>query len=140
MIIYKVSARVRQLRFFRGFQDLQTNNRSNSHRFILTPCAQDLISGDEIISDSYDLIEKDGVVYEVDCAMITEGAVQVSEYSWHRGLVPKQELTIAQTLEPTLLLRRPMRVPMTRLFRSTTSSTLSVFSRPNLTRSHTFLT
>ncbi len=27
---------------------------------------QDIISGDEIISDSYDLKEIDGVVYEVD--------------------------------------------------------------------------
>ncbi|KAK4241688.1 putative translationally-controlled tumor protein [Achaetomium macrosporum] len=37
----------------------------------------DIISGDEIISDSYDLKEVDGVVYEADCAMITEGAVNV---------------------------------------------------------------
>jgi len=37
-----------------------------------------LISGDEIISDSYDLKEVDGVVYEVDCAMITLGAVEVN--------------------------------------------------------------
>ncbi|KAH6624406.1 translationally-controlled tumor protein [Chaetomium sp. MPI-SDFR-AT-0129] len=37
----------------------------------------DIITGDEIISDSYDLKEVDGVVYEVDCAMITENAVQV---------------------------------------------------------------
>ncbi|KAG7290395.1 hypothetical protein NEMBOFW57_000395 [Staphylotrichum longicolle] len=37
----------------------------------------DIISGDEIISDSYDLIEVDGVVYEADCAMITEGNVEV---------------------------------------------------------------
>jgi len=38
---------------------------------------KDLITGDEIISDSYDMKEVDGVVYEVDCAMITVGAVQV---------------------------------------------------------------
>ncbi|KAK3301960.1 Mss4-like protein [Chaetomium strumarium] len=37
----------------------------------------DIISGDEIISDSYDLKEVDGVAYEADCAMITEGAVNV---------------------------------------------------------------
>jgi hypothetical protein len=37
----------------------------------------DIISGDEIISDSYDLKEIDGVAYEADCAMITEGAVNV---------------------------------------------------------------
>ncbi len=39
---------------------------------------QDLITGDEVMSDSYDLKEVDNVVYEVDCAMITLGAVEVS--------------------------------------------------------------
>ncbi|AEO69472.1 fffa406d-0d82-40f0-8194-bfef354b750b [Thermothielavioides terrestris] len=38
---------------------------------------KDIITDDEIISDSYDLKEVDGIVYEVDCAMITEGAVEV---------------------------------------------------------------
>ncbi|KAF5873821.1 putative translationally-controlled tumor protein [Botrytis fragariae] len=38
---------------------------------------KDVITGDEIISDSYDLKEVDGVVYEVDCSMITIGAVSV---------------------------------------------------------------
>ncbi|KAL0931937.1 translationally-controlled tumor protein, partial [Colletotrichum truncatum] len=38
---------------------------------------KDIITGDEIISDSYDLKEIDGTVYEADCAMITEGAVNV---------------------------------------------------------------
>jgi hypothetical protein len=32
------------------------------------------------MSDSYDMNEIDGVVYEVDCAMITEGAVSVGEW------------------------------------------------------------
>lgn len=31
------------------------------------------------MSDSYDMTEVDGVVYEVDCAMIVEGAVEVSK-------------------------------------------------------------
>ena len=44
---------------------------------------QDIITGDEIISDSYDLKEIDGVVYEVDCDMITLGAVEVSAYYPH---------------------------------------------------------
>jgi len=39
---------------------------------------KDIITGDEIISDSYDLKEVDGVVYEVDCDMITLGAVEVN--------------------------------------------------------------
>ncbi|KAK3296151.1 translationally-controlled tumor protein [Chaetomium fimeti] len=38
---------------------------------------KDVITDDEIISDSYDMKEVDGVAYEVDCAMITEGAVNV---------------------------------------------------------------
>ncbi|KAH8909609.1 translationally controlled tumor-associated [Coniochaeta sp. PMI_546] len=38
---------------------------------------KDVITDDEIISDSYDLKEVDGIVYEADCAMITEGAVEV---------------------------------------------------------------
>jgi hypothetical protein len=41
---------------------------------------QDIITDDEIISDSYDLKEVDGVVYEVDCQMITLGAVSIGEY------------------------------------------------------------
>jgi hypothetical protein len=32
-----------------------------------------------MISDSYDLKDIDGVVYEADCAMIEEGAVEVSK-------------------------------------------------------------
>ncbi|KAL2888341.1 Translationally-controlled tumor protein [Ceratocystis lukuohia] len=37
----------------------------------------DILTGDEMISDSYDLKEIDNVVYEADCAMITLGAVNV---------------------------------------------------------------
>jgi len=38
---------------------------------------KDALTDDEIISDSYDIKEVDGVAYEVDCQMIIEGAVQV---------------------------------------------------------------
>lgn len=34
---------------------------------------QDIITGDELISDSYDLKEIDGTVYEADCKKITIG-------------------------------------------------------------------
>jgi hypothetical protein len=34
---------------------------------------KDLITGDEIISDSYDLKEVDGVAYEANCSRITVG-------------------------------------------------------------------
>ncbi|KAH6687366.1 translationally-controlled tumor protein [Plectosphaerella plurivora] len=38
----------------------------------------DILTGDEIISDSFDLKDIDGVVFEADCAMIEEGAVAVN--------------------------------------------------------------
>ncbi|PHH82296.1 hypothetical protein CDD83_3304 [Cordyceps sp. RAO-2017] len=38
---------------------------------------KDILTGDEILSDSYNLKEVDGIVYEADCAMITEEAVNV---------------------------------------------------------------
>jgi len=38
---------------------------------------KDAISGDEVMSDSYDMKEVDGIAYEVDCQMITLGAVEV---------------------------------------------------------------
>ncbi|KAJ3509067.1 hypothetical protein NM208_g15720 [Fusarium decemcellulare] len=38
---------------------------------------KDILTGDELISDSYDLKEIDGIVYEADCAMIEEGGVSV---------------------------------------------------------------
>lgn len=45
------------------------------------PSQQDKLTGDEIISDSFDLKEVDGVAYEADCAMITLGAVNVGAYT-----------------------------------------------------------
>lgn len=40
---------------------------------------KDVITDDEMISDSYDLKEVDGIVYEADCAMIEEGGVTVGK-------------------------------------------------------------
>jgi len=45
--------------------------------FLLNPALQDVLTGDEIISDSFDLKEVDNIVYEADCSMITEGAVDI---------------------------------------------------------------
>lgn len=39
--------------------------------------SQDIVSGDEIISDSWKLIDVDDVVYEVDCKMVTLGSENV---------------------------------------------------------------
>ncbi|KUJ12711.1 translationally controlled tumor protein [Mollisia scopiformis] len=39
---------------------------------------KDILTGDEVMSDSYDIKEVDGAVYEVDCSMITLGAVEVN--------------------------------------------------------------
>jgi len=38
---------------------------------------KDIVSGDEIISDSWKLIDVDDVVYEVDCKMVTLGSDNV---------------------------------------------------------------
>jgi hypothetical protein len=48
---------------------------------LLTPSAQDLITDDEILSDSYDIKEIDGVAYEVDCRKITVGGESFSAHS-----------------------------------------------------------
>lgn len=45
------------------------------------PAQQDILTGDEIISDSYDLKDVDGIVFEADCAMIEEGAVTIGSYN-----------------------------------------------------------
>lgn len=42
---------------------------------------KDIITEDEMISDSYDLKEIDNVVYEADCAMIEEGGVDVGMFA-----------------------------------------------------------
>ena len=39
---------------------------------------KDIVSGDEIISDSWKLIDIDDVVYEVDCKMVTQGAENIN--------------------------------------------------------------
>lgn len=44
-----------------------------SPRHQLTHLAQDVISGDELISDSYDLQTVGGVIYEANCSKITVG-------------------------------------------------------------------
>ena len=55
---------------------------------------QDLVTGDEIISDSYKLIDVDDVVYEIDCKKITKGGVSVDI-----GANPSAEGEDAEALE-----------------------------------------
>jgi hypothetical protein len=43
--------------------------------------SQDLLTDDEIISDSYDIKEIDGVAYEADCRKITVGGEQFGTLS-----------------------------------------------------------
>ena len=60
-----------------SFSHRSLENFSISQSFCERPYAnafwQDLITGDEIISDSYGLKEIDGVAYEADCKKITIG-------------------------------------------------------------------
>lgn len=43
----------------------------------LTSYAQDIVTGDELLSDSYDIKEIDGAVYEADCKKITVGGENI---------------------------------------------------------------
>lgn len=77
MIIYKVRERYRKKR-----QD--TKERVANRR---PPRPQDIITGDEVLSDSYDIKEVDGVVYEADGAMITvKKGVDVGTYTFSLAL------------------------------------------------------
>ncbi len=88
---------------------------------------QDIITDDEIISDSYDLKEIDGVVYEADCKKITVGGETFGMLSPTTYTVtPRQRADKAQTLVPTLLPRRLRRVPTMPPRPRSMSSTLSV--------------
>ena len=61
------------------FALLCASPRKHSTDTVLT-CSQDIITGDEIISDSYDLKEIDGVAYEADCRKITVGGETFGAY------------------------------------------------------------
>lgn len=53
---------------------LGINSKSLSHD---AHTLQDIITGDELLSDSYDLKEIDGAVYEADCKKISIGAENI---------------------------------------------------------------
>lgn len=58
------------------------------------PATKDLITGDEIISDSYKLIDIDDVVYEIDCKKVVKKGVDVDI-----GANPSAEGDDAEALE-----------------------------------------
>ena len=85
--------------------------------------AQDILTGDEIISDSYDLKEIDGVAYEADCRKITIGGEQFGGCPRSESRI--QQTNTTQTLVPMLPPRSKRRVPRTKPSRRSTSSTPS---------------
>jgi hypothetical protein len=90
-----------------------------------------------MISDSYDLIDIDGVAYEADCRMVTVGGESFGALPTTppRALIlARPRLTMSQTLVRTRLLRRPRKAPKTTRSRSSTSSTLSASTRLVSTR------
>ena len=100
---------------------------------------QDIITGDEVLSDSYDLKLIDGVAYEADCKKITVGGEAIGRFI----LLPywSSFAKTSQTLAATLLLKAAtMRALRTAPRPSSTLSTLSVSTRPSSTRSRTSVT
>jgi hypothetical protein len=89
---------------------------------------QDIITGDEILSDSYDVKEIDGIAYEADCSRITVGVGEISgSQSTKLPLEYRTNLTgNIQTLAVTPRLKKLPRMPMTRPRPLSMSSTLSV--------------
>jgi hypothetical protein len=79
---------------------------------------KDIVSGDEIISDTWNLKEIDDVVYEVDCKSITKGAednIGQSPNQVHPStirIIPVNRLTpiLDQILEPIPPQRKPRKV------------------------------
>src|SRR3569833_1720934 len=100
-----------------------------------------------MISDSYDLKLVDDFVYEADCAMITEGAVEVGTFNAETRNLSSSCLLPLLSFEadhvcpttkismPTRPPRRPRRLLTTPPSASTTSSILSACSPQASTRS-----
>lgn len=86
---------------------------------------QDILTDDEIISDSYDLKLVDDVVYEADCKKITIGGETFGMLRPTTHCYSRSGINIVQTPVPTLPLRRPRRVPTTRPRPRSMLSTLS---------------
>jgi hypothetical protein len=141
MIIYKVStiiARLPRLQFPTERQNIYFSVLVNAQYTDILAQSQDVISGDELMADSYDMKEIDAVVYEVDCAMITESAVAVGEQHGSFDF-PNERLGSSRsfkTLVPTPLPRSRKKGLSTPRRRLTTSCTRSVYNKPHSIRSH----
>lgn len=79
MIIYKVSPAAKE-----STDSVIVKNIPRFDRPLI--CSQDMITGDEILSDSYDIKEIDGAVYEADCKKITLGGESFGEELGFRAL------------------------------------------------------
>lgn len=107
---------------------------------------KDKITDDEMISDSYDLKEIDGIAYEADCAMIEEGVgeigksdlrcsyASIGEVDHCVELFANERRGFDQTLVATPLPRTLPRTSRIRRSRSTMSSPRSVWRAPSSTR------
>lgn len=98
----------------------------------LTWPPQDILTGDEIISDSYNLKEIDGVVYEADCTRIKVGGESFGRCPPRLAIMPYTNTV--QTLVPTRPPRRLKKVPRTASSRRSMLSTPSASTRPTSTR------
>lgn len=81
----------------RNYKRMGIENREYECRKLIRGVfLQDVITGDEIISDSYELKEVDGIVYEADCSMITIGAVTVGTLPRSSRTIPRAFSTIGE--------------------------------------------
>jgi len=68
-----------------------------------TPVLKDIVTGDEIVSDTWDMKEVEGAVYEIDCKRVTEGAEQIGQsVSQERGHQRQHEAAVKNIIIITL--------------------------------------
>lgn len=99
MIIYKVSnAGARYPRTFTALCSLFSPNfslqisiKTRAHKTNILFRSQDIITGDEIISDTYELKEIDDAVYQVDCKRVTRGVDNIGLLSTRPSGLPSSE-------------------------------------------------
>ncbi len=66
---------------------------------------KDIVTGDEIVSDTWEMKEVDSVVYEIDCKMVTKGADRIGQFtSQEKGHQRQHEATMKLTIVLTTIL------------------------------------